>query len=66
MINHVYTAERSQAVLDLTGGHGVEHVIEVGGLNTLRQNFLASRAGARVALFVDGAVLLALDFAVMR
>ena len=43
-----------EAVLALTGGIGVDHVIEVGGPNTLRQSLTAARTGAHVA--VIGAV----------
>lgn len=50
VIDHVANPEWGQAVLDLTGGVGVEHVIEVGGPNTLRQSFIACRTGGHVAI----------------
>jgi NADPH:quinone reductase-like Zn-dependent oxidoreductase len=36
--------------LKLTGGHGVDHVIEVGGPATLEQSMIASRVGGHVSL----------------
>ncbi|VWX50732.1 NAD(P)-dependent alcohol dehydrogenase [Novosphingobium sp. 9U] len=50
VIDHVHAPEWAQAVLDLTGGLGVEHLIEVGGPNTMRQSFLAALTGAHVAI----------------
>ena len=38
------------AVLELTGGAGVDHVIEVGGAGTLPQSFRAVRFGGRISL----------------
>jgi NADPH:quinone reductase-like Zn-dependent oxidoreductase len=37
-------------VLALTGGHGVDHVVEVGGAGTLTQSLQAARIGGRVSL----------------
>lgn len=39
-----------EAVLALTGGLGVDHVIEVGGPNTIGQSFVAARTGAHIAI----------------
>lgn len=50
VIDYTEAPEWGQAVLDLTGGTGVEHVIEVGGPHTLRQSFIAARTGAHVAI----------------
>lgn len=37
-------------VRELTGGRGVDHVIEVGGSQTLQQSMIASRVGGHIAL----------------
>lgn len=37
-------------VLDLTGGRGVDHVIDVGGAGTLEQSFIACRPRGRVSV----------------
>ncbi|WP_395337224.1 NAD(P)-dependent alcohol dehydrogenase [Novosphingobium sp. BL-8H] len=50
VIDRLATPEWGDAVLDLTRGLGVEHVIEVGGPNTLAQSFRAARTGAHVAI----------------
>ena len=50
VINHVDVPEWGQTVLELTGGQGVEHIVEVGGPNTLRQSFVAARTGGHVAI----------------
>jgi len=49
-INYRENENWGEAVLDLTGGRGVEHVIEVGGPNTLRQSFHCARTGAHIAI----------------
>ena len=50
MINYRDTPEWGQTVVDLTGGVGVDHVVEVGGPNTLPQSIAASRTGGHLAL----------------
>jgi NADPH:quinone reductase-like Zn-dependent oxidoreductase len=40
----------AKTVLDLTGGVGADHVIEVGGPNTLAQSLAAARTGGHVAI----------------
>jgi NADPH:quinone reductase-like Zn-dependent oxidoreductase len=42
--------EWGQTVADLTGGVGVDHVVEVGGPNTLLQSITASRTGGHLAI----------------
>jgi NADPH:quinone reductase-like Zn-dependent oxidoreductase len=42
--------EWGQTVLGLTGGLGVDHVIEVGGPNTLPQSIAAARTGAHLSI----------------
>lgn len=50
VVNHREAEDWGKQVLELTGGAGVEHIIEVGGPNTLAQSFLAARTGAHIAL----------------
>jgi NADPH:quinone reductase-like Zn-dependent oxidoreductase len=50
VINHREVEKWGQAVLDLTGGLGVDHIIEVGGPNTLPQSLVAARTGAHLAI----------------
>lgn len=68
VVNHRETEAWGEAVLALTGGLGVDHVIEVGGPNTLRQSFLAARSGAHVAIIgaVAGFETDAMPFAVVQ
>ena len=49
-INYRQTPEWGRRVLELTGGAGVDHVIEVGGAGTLPQSFRAVRYGGRISL----------------
>ncbi len=49
-INYSDTPEWAAAVQDLTGGTGVDHVVEVGGPGTLQQSIAAARLGGHVAL----------------
>jgi len=49
-LNYKTTANWGQAVLDLTGGRGVDHVVEVGGPGTLAQSIQAVRIGGHIAL----------------
>lgn len=49
-INYRETPEWQNAVLDLTGGVGVDHVVEVGGGGTLARSAGAVRVGGHIAL----------------
>lgn len=49
-INYKTTPEWGQAILDLTGGRGADHIIEVGGGGTLAQSLEAVRYGGSVSL----------------
>jgi NADPH:quinone reductase-like Zn-dependent oxidoreductase len=49
-INYKSEPEWGKRVLELTGGRGVDHVIEVGGAGTLPQSTNAVRIGGHIAL----------------
>lgn len=49
-INYRATPEWDKAVLELTGGVGADHVIEVGGTGTLERSVKAVRVGGHIAL----------------
>jgi NADPH:quinone reductase-like Zn-dependent oxidoreductase len=50
VINYRETPDWEKKVRELTGGAGVEHVIEVGGAGTLVKSLLAARGGGRVSV----------------
>ena len=61
-INYKDTPEWDQAVLDLTDGFGVDHIIEVGGAGTLEKSISAIRVGGHIALIgiltgIDGQIV---------
>ncbi len=49
-VNYKTTPEWGKAIKDLTGGVGVDHVVEVGGAGTLPQSFGAVRDGGHLAI----------------
>ena len=49
-INYTKDENWGGTVLELTGGRGVDHVIEVGGPKTLAQSIAACRIGGHIAL----------------
>jgi NADPH:quinone reductase-like Zn-dependent oxidoreductase len=49
-INYKTTPEWGDRARQLTGGRGVDHVVEVGGAGTLAQSLRAVRMGGRVSL----------------
>ena len=49
-INYRTTPDWDKAVLELTDGIGVDHVIEVGGAGTLQRSVKAVRVGGHIAL----------------
>lgn len=49
-INYRQDAEWGDRVRDLTGGVGVDHVVEVGGPGTLAQSIKAARVGGHISL----------------
>jgi NADPH:quinone reductase-like Zn-dependent oxidoreductase len=68
VINYRETESWGEMVLKLTGGRGAEHIIEVGGPNTLGQSFIAARTGAHVAIIgaVGGFDVDAMPFAIVQ
>ena len=68
VIDYTQVPDWGQAVLDLTGGQGVEHIIEVGGPHTLGQSFKAARTGAHVAIIgaVGGFDIDTMPFAIVQ
>jgi NADPH:quinone reductase-like Zn-dependent oxidoreductase len=65
LINYKETPAWGPAVLGLTGGVGVDHVVEIGGAGTLDQSMLATRIGGHIALIgvlagFSGPVMIAL------
>lgn len=59
-INYRDIEDWDKAVLDLTGGRGVDHVVEVGGTGTLARSVKAVRVGGHIALI--GALNMAGEF----
>jgi len=49
-INYKTTPDWEKAALGLTGGRGVDHVVEVGGAATLARSFGAIRVGGKITL----------------
>jgi NADPH:quinone reductase-like Zn-dependent oxidoreductase len=68
LVNYRETPTWGEAVLALTGGLGVEHVIEVGGPHTIGQSFVAARTGGHVAIIgaVGGFDIDTMPFAVVQ
>lgn len=50
VINYRETANWGRKALELTGGRGVDEVVEVGGPGTLAQSIAASRVGGHISL----------------
>lgn len=68
VINYRDTPEWSDVVLRLTDGLGVDHVVEVGGPNTLAQSFKAARTAGHIAIIgaVAGFNVDSMPFAVVQ
>ena len=49
-VNYKTTPEWGDAIKALTGGAGVDHIVEVGGAGTLPQSFKAARDGGHIAV----------------
>jgi NADPH:quinone reductase-like Zn-dependent oxidoreductase len=50
LINYRTTEKWGAKALALTGGRGVDHVVEIGGAGTLNQSMIAARQGGHIAL----------------
>jgi NADPH:quinone reductase-like Zn-dependent oxidoreductase len=50
LINYRATPEWAKAARELTGGRGVDHVVEVGGAGTFRQSIAAVTLGGHIAV----------------
>jgi NADPH:quinone reductase-like Zn-dependent oxidoreductase len=50
LINYKTTEAWGAKALELTGGVGVDHVVEIGGAGTLDQSMIAAKVGGHVAL----------------
>jgi len=50
VINYKETPEWGKAALELTGGRGVDEVVEIGGPGTLTQSITACRIGGHISL----------------
>jgi NADPH:quinone reductase-like Zn-dependent oxidoreductase len=68
VINYREVEKWGEAALALTDGLGLDHVIEVGGPNTLAQSLLAARTGAHIAIIgaVAGFKIDTMPFAVVQ
>jgi NADPH:quinone reductase-like Zn-dependent oxidoreductase len=68
VINYRETDKWGEAVLALTGGLGVEHVIEVAGPNSIGQSFVAARTGGHIAIIgaVGGFKIDTMPFAIVQ
>ncbi|MBU6268793.1 MAG: NAD(P)-dependent alcohol dehydrogenase [Sphingomonadales bacterium] len=50
VLNYKETPQWADAVRDIAGGIGVDHVVEVGGPHTIGQSFAAARTGGHIAI----------------
>ncbi|MET0369778.1 MAG: NAD(P)-dependent alcohol dehydrogenase [Sphingobium sp.] len=50
IVNYRTEEKWGRAVLALTGGVGVDHVVEIGGAGTLDQSMIAARSGGHIAM----------------
>jgi NADPH:quinone reductase-like Zn-dependent oxidoreductase len=68
VVNYRETEKWGEAVLALTGGLGVDHVVEVGGPHTIGQSFVAARTGGHVAIIgaVGGFDIDTMPFAIVQ
>jgi NADPH:quinone reductase-like Zn-dependent oxidoreductase len=68
VINYRRTEKWGEAALALTGGLGVDHIVEVGGPHTIGQSFVAARTGGHVAIIgaVGGFDIDTMPFAIVQ
>ncbi len=50
LVNYKATPDWASEARRLTGGRGVDHIVEVGGAETLQQSIMAARLGGRIAV----------------
>lgn len=50
LINYKATPDWASEARKITGGRGVDHIVEVGGAETLQQSIMAARVGGHVAV----------------
>ena len=68
VIDYTQTPNWAEAVRDLTGGLGVDHVVEVGGPHTIGQSFAAARTAGHIAVIgaVGGFAIDTMPFAIVQ
>lgn len=68
VFNYRETPDWGAQVLELTGGLGADHIVEVGGPNTLGQSCVAARTGAHIAIIgaVGGFDIDTIPFAIVQ
>jgi len=68
VIDYRETPEWGAKVLELTGGLGVEHIVEVAGPNSIKQSFIAARTGGHIAIIgaVGGFDIDTMPFAIVQ
>ncbi|WP_413729954.1 zinc-dependent alcohol dehydrogenase family protein [Sodalis sp. RH22] len=50
VVNYQQEPEWGERIFEMTGGRGVDHVVEIGGPGTLAQSIKASRIGGKITL----------------
>lgn len=50
LINYNTTPDWEHAVMDLTGGVGVDHILELGGRDSINRSLAAARVGGRIMI----------------
>jgi len=50
LVNYKSTPNWAEEARKLTGGRGVDHIVEVGGAETLQQSMMAARMGGHIAV----------------
>lgn len=68
VINYREDEKWGETVLNLTGGRGAEHIVEVGGPHTIGQSFVAARTGGHIAIIgaVGGFDIDTMPFAIVQ
>lgn len=68
VINYREVENWGEAALALTGGLGVDHIVEVGGPHTMRQSMISARTGGHIAVIgaVGGFDIDTIPFAILQ